>query len=103
MPTTIPTAPSSPATSTPRWPWRTSARDARGADEIAVIGGTAVFEAALPVATRIYKTEVHGSPAGRRATSLPSTGPSGIEVSREALPRGPNDDFTATLVVFDRR
>ena len=36
----------------------------RGVDEIAIIGGTAVFEAALPTANRIYKTEVHGSPDG---------------------------------------
>src|SRR5262245_55123327 len=36
----------------------------RGVEEIAVIGGTAVFEAALPLAERIYKTEVHGNPDG---------------------------------------
>ena len=75
---------------------------ARHADEIAVIGGTAVFEAALPIATRIYMTEVHGSPAGD--AFFPAVDwADWIEVSREPLPRGPNDDFTASLVVFDHR
>jgi dihydrofolate reductase len=75
---------------------------ARGADEIVVIGGTAVFEAALPIATRIYKTEVHGAPAGD--AFFPAVDwPDWIEVSREPLPRGPNDDFTASLAVFDHR
>ena len=75
---------------------------ARGADEIAVIGGTTVFEAALPVATRIYKTEVHGNPPGD-AYFPPVDWSEWIEASREPLARGPNDDFTATLVVLDRR
>ena len=75
---------------------------ARGADEIAVIGGTAVFEAALPIATRIYKTEVHGNPPGD-AYFPPVDWSEWIEAAREPLARGPKDDFTATLVVLDRR
>ena len=75
---------------------------ARGADEIAVIGGTTVFEAALPIATRIYKTEVHGNPPGD-AYFPPVDWAEWIEASREPLARGPKDDFTATLVVLDRR
>jgi len=74
----------------------------RGADEIAVIGGTTVFEAALPIATRIYKTEVHGAPPGD-AYFPPVDWADWIEASREPLARGPKDDFTATLVVLDRR
>jgi dihydrofolate reductase len=74
---------------------------ARRADEIAVIGGTTVFEAALPVATRIYKTEVHGNPEGD-ACFPPVDWTEWIEVSRQPLARGPKDDFTATLVVLDR-
>jgi dihydrofolate reductase len=73
----------------------------RGVDEIAIIGGTAVFEAALPTATRIYKTEVHGSPAGDAL--FPAVDWSQWrEVSREELPQGPNDDYRATLVVLER-
>jgi dihydrofolate reductase len=75
---------------------------ARGADEIAVIGGTTVFEAALPIATRIYKTEVHGNPPGD-AYFPPVDWTEWIEASREPLSPGPKDDFTATLVVLDRR
>ena len=74
---------------------------ARGADEIAVIGGTTVFEAALPIATRIYKTEVHGNPPGD-AYFPPVDWSEWIEASRQPLARGPKDDFTATLVVLDR-
>lgn len=74
---------------------------ARGVDEIAVVGGTTVFAAALPVAQRIYKTEVHASPAGD--AYFPSVDWSQWrEVSREMLPSGPKDDSTATLVVLDR-
>jgi dihydrofolate reductase len=74
----------------------------RGADEIAVIGGTAVFAAALPFAERIYKTEVHSSPPGD-ALFPPVDWGEWAEVSREALPPGPQDDSTATLVVLERR
>jgi dihydrofolate reductase len=74
----------------------------RGVDEIAVIGGTSVFAAALPGADRIYKTEVHGSPTGD--AYFPAVDwDAWQEVAREALPRGPNDDFTATLIELRRR
>ena len=79
-----------------------SCAEARGVDEIAIVGGTAVFAAAMPIATRIYKTEVHGSPAGDAL--FPDVDWSQWrEVSREELPQGPNDDYRATLVIFDRR
>ena len=74
----------------------------RGVDEIAVIGGTSVFAEALPIADRIYKTEVHGSPAGD-AFFPPVDWHAWEEIAREELPRGPNDDFTATLVSLRRR
>ena len=74
----------------------------RGVDEIAVIGGTSVFAAALPIADRIYKTEVQGSPAGD--AYFPAINwEAWREVAREALPRGPNDDFSATLIELRRR
>ena len=74
----------------------------RGVDEIAVIGGTSVFAAALPIADRIYKTEVQGSPAGD--AYFPTVDwDDWREVAREALPRGPNDDFSATLIELRRR
>ncbi len=67
-----------------------------------MIGGTAVFEAALPLAHRIYKTEVHASPTGDAFFPEVDWG-EWREVSREALPRGPHDDCTSTLVVLERR
>lgn len=73
----------------------------RGVDEIAVVGGTAVFAAALPIADRIYKTEVHGSPAGD-AHFPPIDWSAWHEVSRKELPRGPNDDYSASLVILSR-
>ena len=52
-----------------------------------------VFAAALPLAHRIYKTEVHASPTGD--AFFPAVDwREWREVSREALPRGPNDDST---------
>lgn len=73
----------------------------RGADEIMVIGGAAVFRAALPVADRIYWTEVHASPDGD--VFFPEADLSEwVEVEREALARGEKDDVTATLKVLDR-
>jgi dihydrofolate reductase len=74
----------------------------RGVNEIAVIGGTSVFKAALPLAYRIYKTEVHASPGGDAFFPHVDWG-KWLEVSREALPRAPNDDCTSTLVMLERR
>jgi dihydrofolate reductase len=80
---------------------RTCAK-ARGVDEIAVVGGTTVFAEALPMAQRIYKTEVHASPPGD--AHFPQVDWSQWrEVSREVLPSGPKDDSSATLVVFERK
>jgi len=75
---------------------------ARGVDEIMVIGGTAVFAHALASAHRIYKTEVHGSPPGD--AFFPAIDwAQWEERSREELPQGPRDDFTATLIVLERK
>jgi dihydrofolate reductase len=74
---------------------------ARGADEIMVIGGAQVYEAALPHADRIYLTRVHASPEGD--TFLADPDPARWrEVAREALPRGEHDDHNATLSILDR-
>jgi dihydrofolate reductase len=74
----------------------------RGADEIMVIGGVGVFDAAFPVADRIYLTRVHANVEGDR--HFPALdGAIWQEVSREALPQGPRDDFAATLFIYERR
>jgi dihydrofolate reductase len=66
-----------------------------------VIGGAGVFRAALPVATRIYWTEVHARPEGDVHFPAIELG-DWLEVSREALPQGPKDTATATFKVLER-
>ncbi|MEQ1717985.1 MAG: dihydrofolate reductase [Hyphomicrobium sp.] len=73
----------------------------RGADEIMVIGGAAIYAAVLPQANRIYLTRVHAKPEGDR--HFPELDPAEWhEVSREGLPQGERDEFPATLVVLER-
>lgn len=74
----------------------------RGADEIMVIGGAAIYDAVLPVADRIYFTQVHAKPDGDRHFPAPDA-KAWTEVSREALPQGDRDDFASTLIVYERR
>ncbi len=73
----------------------------RGTDEIMVIGGGEIFRAALPLADRVYWTEIHGSPPGEVTFERPAA-PAWREASRTPIPRGERDDFAATLVVLER-
>jgi dihydrofolate reductase len=73
----------------------------RGVDEIMVIGGADLYRAALPHADRIYLTRIHASPPGDAHFAGPDPA-SWREVSREALPRGPDDDHAATLCIYER-
>jgi dihydrofolate reductase len=75
---------------------------ARGVEEIMVIGGTDVFKEALPLARFIYKTEVHGRPAGDAYFPEVDWG-QWEEVARTPLPKGPRDEFAATFVVLERK
>jgi dihydrofolate reductase len=76
--------------------------EARGAEEIAVIGGAEVFDAALPFAERIYLTLVHANPAGDRMLS-PFCPDTWREVAREAMRRSSEDEFAADFMVLERR
>lgn len=72
------------------------------AGEITVIGGAEVFSAVLPQAGRIYLTEVEAAPDAD--TWFPDFDRSEWrEVSREAHPAGPKDDYAFSFVVLDRR
>jgi dihydrofolate reductase len=72
-----------------------------GVDEIMVIGGEDVFRAALPLAGRIYLTEVHARPEAD--TWFPSFDASvWREVSREAHAPGPKDDHAFSFVLLER-
>jgi dihydrofolate reductase len=75
---------------------------ARGADEVAVIGGEEIFRVALPYADCIYLTLVYGTPAGD--TRLPLPDPAvWRETSREPMPQGPDDQYPADFIVLERQ
>lgn len=74
---------------------------ARGAKEIAVIGGAQIYEQALPRAGAVELTEVHASPDGD--TSLPAFESScWREVFRETHEAGPKDSFAYSFVRLER-
>ena len=73
-----------------------------GSDEVMVIGGAEIYQAALPLAGRIYWTAVDAAPDGD--VVFPPLDPAQwVETSSEPLPRGPRDDHGATLMIFERR
>ncbi len=73
-----------------------------GADEVCVIGGADVFQAALPKARRIYLTEVHAAVEGD-VVLAPFDESEWAETSREEHPAGPDDEFPFTFRVLERR
>lgn len=79
-----------------------SAAAANGAAEICVIGGAAVFEAALPLASVLLVTHVDLEPEGD--VRFPDIDPSRwAEAGREVLPMSEGDSAQATLVTYRRR
>lgn len=80
---------------------REQARD-DGVQEVCVIGGAALFAAALPKARRIYLTDVEAEPEGD--VTMPSFDESAfVEVSSEHVPAGPTDDHPFVFRVLERR
>ena len=73
-----------------------------GVDEICVIGGTALFEAALPRARRLYITEVDAAPEGDVHFPALDEG-AWREVSSEPHPAGEKDDHAFVFRVLERR
>ena len=80
---------------------RSFARD-RGVNEVEIIGGAEVYRAALPLTDRIYLTLVHAAPAGDTVFDRPDPG-TWAETTREAMPKGPSDQFPAEFIVLDRK
>ena len=71
------------------------------ANEIMIIGGAALFLAALPLAHCIYMTEVHAVVSGD--TKFPALERSQWrEVSRQWHPRDENNDYDYSFVVLER-
>jgi len=73
-----------------------------GVEEICVIGGTALFEKALPRAKRLYLTEVEAEPEGDAVFPVFDEG-GFTEVSSEAHPAGEKDDHGFVFRVLERR
>jgi len=72
-----------------------------GVDEVCVIGGASLFALAAPRATRAYLTEVEAEPEGD--VTMPPLDEAGWrEVSREAVPAGPEDEYPTVFRVLER-
>ena len=73
-----------------------------GAREIAVIGGSALFEETLPRAAKIELTEVHAKPEGD--VFFPEYDRSAFrETRREGPMQGENDEFAYSVVTLERK
>lgn len=79
---------------------RTIARTS-GQDEIMIIGGADIFRATLPIAQRVYWTEIKGNPEGN-VFFEPLDTKKWHEVSKEILPQALNDDYEAILKIYER-
>lgn len=74
---------------------------ARGVDEISVIGGAQIYEAALERAARIHLTDVDAEIAGD--AFFPSLDPlKWRETERHEAPAGPDDDHTMVFRTLER-
>ena len=73
-----------------------------GADEIAIIGGAALYAETLPRARRLYLTEVHAKPPG--TTYFPAFDrKQWREIAREGPLQRPGEAYSYSFVVLDRR
>jgi dihydrofolate reductase len=73
----------------------------RGADAIAVIGGTEIFAQTMPLASRVILTLVHAKPPGD--TYFPPVDPAvWREAERLPQPKGPDDEYGFTIVNYRR-
>lgn len=74
---------------------------ARGADEIAIIGGSQVFDDMMDRVDLMYWTHVHGAPEGD--TIFPQfDAKAWREVSSEKLAQTERDQYAATLKILER-
>ena len=74
----------------------------RGADEIMVIGGSAVFAAAMPLAERLEITQVHSNTAGD-VMFPPIDSEIWRQAAREERAAGPGDEASFAFVTYLRR
>lgn len=72
-----------------------------GASEIAIIGGSTMFEKTLPIAAKIELTEVHASPEGD--VMFPEYDRAAFrETRREGPMQGEKDEFAYSVVTLTR-
>jgi len=73
-----------------------------GGDEVVAIGDARIYAAALPLAARLYLTEVHAAPPGDVHFPVVDWA-AWQEVSRERHHAGAGDDHDYSFVVYERR
>jgi dihydrofolate reductase len=73
-----------------------------GVDEVFVIGGAALYREALPLADRLYITEVKAAPAGDVVFFPAIDRGHWREQVREAVGRGAGDSESSAFVVYER-
>lgn len=72
-----------------------------GETELFVIGGAQVFAQALPIADRIYYTEVHAD-SGADVFFPPFDRAEWKETSRQDFPAGPKNDLPFTILYLEK-
>lgn len=72
-----------------------------GVDEVCVIGGGEIYALTLPLAGRVYLTDVAADVAGDAV--FPALGDDWREVSVRAAPAGPDDQHAMQFRVLERR
>src|SRR5262249_38455893 len=73
----------------------------RGVDEIMVIGGGRIFAEALPLADRIYLTEISGNPPGD--VTFPRLDPEHWRTITSApIPRSEKDEFDCIFKILEK-
>ena len=75
---------------------------AEGADELVVIGGAMIYAAALPLAQRLYVTEVHADVEGD-TWFPPVDRDDWQEIQRQELPASEDNPYAYAFVCFERR
>jgi len=71
-----------------------------GADEVMVIGGAQIYRLAMPLAARLYITEVEAEVAGD--AFFPELDDRWGETSRDCYPASDRDEYSYCLVQYDR-
>jgi dihydrofolate reductase len=73
-----------------------------GSNEIMIIGGGEIYSQALPLADRVYFTELAADIDGDTVFARLDSSRWQV-VSRAPLATGPKDDYAAEVIVYERR